>query len=166
MAAGATYEPIATNTLTGTAASVTFSSIPSTYTDLVLITSAKNDSAANSHITIRFNSDSGTNYSDTYMYGTGSGGGSSARDTSATAGAIARHDGTQYAVGITHIQNYANTTTYKTLLSRGGNAGTITQAFATLWRSTSAITSLTVYPNDASNFASGSTFTIYGIASA
>ena len=166
MAAGATYEPIATITLGSAQSSITFSSISGTYTDLILITSAKNDSSANSHITLRFNSDSGSNYSSTYMYGTGSGTGTSACEASQTYGFIARHDGTEYAVGTTHIQNYSNTTIYKSVLSRGGNAGTITQAFVTLWRSTSAITSMVLYPTSASNFASGSSFTLYGVSAA
>jgi hypothetical protein len=162
----ATYEPIATNTLGSAAASVTFSSISGSYTDLVLITSTASDiSSGQGHILCRFNSDSGSNYSVTYLYGTGSSA-VSGRDINQTGAFIGRHEETEFGTGITHIQNYANTTTYKTVLSRGGIAGQILIAYANTWRSTAAITSITLTPNAASNFDSGSTFTLYGIKAA
>ena len=69
MAAGNTYVAIATNTLGSAAASVTFSSIPGTYTDLVIVTQAISATADN--VGIRFNSDSGSNYSQTWLSGNG-----------------------------------------------------------------------------------------------
>jgi hypothetical protein len=65
-----TYEPIATTTLGTAAASITFSSIPATYTDLRLVVVAKAVSA--STLDVRFNNDSGTNYSKTEISGDGS----------------------------------------------------------------------------------------------
>lgn len=168
LAAGSTYTPLATTTLGSAQSSYTFSSISSTYTDLVLVT---NYGASIAGMTpfIRFNSDTGTNYSDTILYGTGSKAGS-ARDTSATRIFIG-----QYQVGssatdgnnmtITHIQNYANSTTYKTVLSRSGAAEKETNAIVGLWRSTSAINSISVVTTSG-NFNTGSTFTLYGIAAA
>jgi len=70
MAAGNTYTPIATQTLSTSAASVTFSSISGAYTDLVLIINAA--SSAQKDIDIRFNSDTAGNYSNTWMAGNGS----------------------------------------------------------------------------------------------
>ncbi len=158
-----TYTPISTQTLSASAASVTFSGIPQTYTDLVLITSSASDlSSGSEHILCRFNSDSGSNYSSTYLYGTGSSA-LSGRNSNTTGAFIGRHEQTELGTGITHIQNYANTTTNKTVISRGGLAGQITIAYVSTWRNTGAITSITLTPNGASNFDSGSTFTLYGI---
>jgi hypothetical protein len=75
-------------------------------------------------------------------------------------------DGTNiYSNAIINIQNYSNTTTYKTALLRSNLAtGTYpgVDAFVGLWRSTSAITSITILPAS-NNLLSGSTFTLYGI---
>ena len=64
MAAGATYEPIATQTLASAAATITFSSIAATYTDLRLIFAKP---IGGSSLLLRFNSDTATNYSWTYL---------------------------------------------------------------------------------------------------
>lgn len=160
MAAGSTYTPIATTTLGSAQASVTFSSIAGTYTDLVLISDSILVSGTGAG-RIRYNSDSGNNYSDTYLYGDGSTA-ASGRDSNLTS-IDYNFIGTSRSTSVCHIQNYSNTTTYKTLVSRG-NGGGITIAYVGLWRSTAAITSIEVI--GASNFASGSTFTLYGIAAA
>jgi hypothetical protein len=165
MAAGSTYTPIATQILGSSASTVTFSSIPSTYTDLVLITSTQsNISSGSDDINVVINSDSTTgHYSMTYLYGTGS-----SAVSSRTAGriGIGRQDSTEFGVGVTHFQNYSNTTTYKSVLSRGSAASQITIAYVGLWQSTSAINQLVLSPSSASTFSTGSTFTLYGIAAA
>lgn len=157
----ATYDCIATTTLGSDTGTVTFSSISGTYTDLVLITSAKYTVNA-SHIRMRYNSDTGNNYSNTVIYGDGSSAASS-RDSNVSFIAIARA-GTEFATGITHIQNYSNTTTNKTSLSRGDLANSLTIAYVGLYRSTSAITTITLTA-DVGSFTTGSTFTLYGIKS-
>jgi len=163
-----TYEPIATTTLTSAQSSVSFSSIVGTYTDLILLTSAADDrNAGDEQINIRFNSDTANNYSVTYMYGTGSSVGAG-RSSNISFGGIDRTGYNQKGAGTTHILNYSNTTTYKTVLSTGGTSesgGTIV-AYVSCWRSTNAITSITLTPNNGSNFDSGSTFTLYGIKAA
>lgn len=161
-----TYESIATTTLSSAQSSVTFSSITGSYTDLVLITStASNLASGSEHILCQFNSDTGSNYSATYFYGTGSSAISS-RNTNTTGAFIGRHEQTEFGTGITHIQNYSNTTTNKTVISRGGLAGGITIAYVSLWRNTAAITSIVLSPFGGSTFDSGSTFTLYGIKAA
>jgi hypothetical protein len=66
----------------------------------------------------------------------------------------------------TAIQNYSNSTTYKTAITRG-NASTAAQAVVNLWRNTAAITSLSIGIGAGSNaYVAGSTFTLYGIAAA
>jgi hypothetical protein len=68
-----TYEPIATNTLSSAVASVTFSSISSAYTDLVLVVNGTSASAGDFSLQVGNGSiDTGTNYSMTALYGNGS----------------------------------------------------------------------------------------------
>jgi hypothetical protein len=163
MAAGATYEPIATNTLGTAASSVTFSSFAG-YTDLVLVTAGTGTTNGAGWLT--FNGDSptsGTSYSNTSLYGDGSTAGSYRRTSQARI-----NDSLFYTTqcnNIFHIMNYANTTTNKTVLLRGNYPGGELNATVGLWRSTSAITSLTL-THSGTTFAAGATFTLYGIAAA
>lgn len=165
MAAGNTYIPIATNTLSSVGATVTFSSIPSTYTDLVLICNAKNTVAQNYEIWIRFNSDSGSNYSQTfaqnYANSTQSG-----KNSSITEIRPGKMNTTSFDATIINIQNYSNSTTYKTTINRYNNAEFVTGMSVGLWRNTNAITSVDVICESGANFAIGSNFSLYGIASA
>jgi hypothetical protein len=156
-----TYESIATQTLGASAASVTFSSIPATYTDLVLIHAGTTD--ANRDISIRFNGDSGSNYSRTLLFGDGSSAGSG-RDSNSTLINF-NFQNTTESTCVAQIMNYSNTTTNKTLLSRENPVSTAAAAIVGLWRDTSAITSITIAPG-AGTLSSGSTFTLYGIKSA
>jgi hypothetical protein len=156
-----TYEPIATQTLGSAASSVTFSSIPSTYTDLVLVAAyecTNNDQFLN----IQFNSDTGSNYSNTNLFGDGSSA-TSNRTSSATAVRAAFY-GSGQSNAIVNIMNYSNTTTNKTVVSRD-NTSTFVVARVNLWRNTSAISSMVIAPSGF-NIASGSTFTLYGIKAA
>lgn len=169
MAAGSTYTPIATTTLTSAAANITFSSIPSTYTDLVLVLVTAEQSGFNGESVLRFNSDSGSNYSNTYLSGSGSATASN-RNTSSTVVRVSYYAGNTLTVGnmnyIVQIQNYSNTTTYKTLLSRSNNASGGIDAIVGLWRSTSAINSISFFYSDSGNVIAGSTATLYGITAA
>lgn len=153
-----TYKPIATVTLGSSASDITFSSIPGTYTDLVLVFNGTNSGAAN--LNIQVNSDTGTNYSFTAMYGTGSSYASN-RGTSTTylrAGYIT----TSQSGSVVQFQNYSSSAIYKTLLARQFVVGGDVESSTSLWRNTAAITSIKVYPSSGT-FASGSTATIYGI---
>ena len=159
----ATYTPIATQTLGSASSSVSFGSIPSTYTDLIL--TIEGTVGSNCGIQMRFNSDSGSNYSFTRMTGDGSSA-SSDRATSITFIELAYYVTTTRNMNIVQIMNYSNSTTYKTVLNRA-NAQSVNigaQAYAELWRSTSAINSITI--NASGNLASGSTLTLYGIEAA
>ena len=167
-----TYEKIATNTVSGTTTtSVTLSSIPSTYTDLILIGSIKGDTASMS-LGLRFNGDSGTNYSTTFLEGDGSSAVSS-RQTNQTKiflSASISYNSTNFGTQIIQLMNYSNTTTYKTLVERfNSNGGSFpgVNAGVGLWRNTSAINQLEILVLVAGQFfAAGSTFTLYGIKSA
>jgi hypothetical protein len=162
-----TYVALDKKIVTGSAvASVEFTGISSAYTDLVIVASNIVASASFPNIQLRFNSDTGTNYSFTQIYGNGTSAGS---DRAPNYSSIIipfpdRYTTSAGYIQIANIQNYSNTTTYKTLLGRSGNAGSGTSAAVGMWRNTAAITSITITAVDA-NFASGSTFTLYGIKS-
>jgi len=161
-----TYEPIATTTLGSTATTVSFTSIPGTYTDLVLVTSIK-AATTNTNQWMRFNSDSGTNYSSTNLYGTGSSALSTIQSSqdkinSVLSGFLTT---TENSLGIYNIMNYSNTTTFKAMSSRFNNSGVVAQTEISLYRSTSAITSIEIFTTPDS-FAVGSTLTLYGIKAA
>lgn len=157
-----TYTPITTTTLTSAASTVTFSSISGTYTDLRIVyaTTASGD-AGNF---LRFNSDGSSNYSRTGLYGNGSSAGSNI-DTSATGIYGPFTMSSAITSNTIDIMNYSNATTYKTCLVRAGAANNSTLVSAGLWRSTSAITSISI-TCDGANFVAGSTFTLYGIKAA
>ena len=163
----ATYEPIATTTLGASAASYTFSSISGTYTDLILISTPK-VTAGSPDVYMQFNGDTATNYSKTGLYGNGTAAsstrGSSQNQINLTANATPTTTlgDVQY---ITHIFNYSNATTNKTVLHRGDRASAGTEAIVGLWRSTAAITSVLIKPSSGS-WDIGSTFTLYGIKAA
>jgi hypothetical protein len=169
MPAGNTYIAIATQTLGSSATSVTFSSIPGTYTDLIIVTSALSPGGGNNSRGYRFelNSDTAANYSQTWLANA-----ASSRETSQTRGRIGGISETANDVTtvLTTFLNYSNTTTYKTVLSKSSNLNTNndTNVFAgvSLWRSTSAITAIKLTMSDNSSFITGSTFSLYGIAAA
>jgi hypothetical protein len=160
-----TYTPIATTTLGSAAGSYTFSSIPSTYTDLIII-SNHGVSTATANFYVRVNGDSGNNYSYTRLKGNGS---TASSDRGSSFNRIVFDgDGASTSrtnVNVINFENYANTTTNKTIFGRSNDSTYSTAALVGLWRSTSAITSITI-GIDGHNFIVGSTFTLYGIKAA
>jgi len=179
-----TYEKIATTTLGSAASSVTFSSISGAYTDLVLIWNG-GITDAGFELGVRLNSDSGTNYSSTAVYGNSSATGSY-RYSNMVCGPVGSQmqGGHIFNMHIINFPNYSNTTTYKTWLTRSSNnysatgSGAITvphvSAIAGLWRSTSAITSISIAESGFGgsgtfaygNTLAGTTMTLYGILKA
>ena len=167
MAAGSTYSQIATTTL-GSAGTATFSNIPQTYTNLVIVMQGAPVSSGPS-IGMQFNGDTGTNYSFTYMFGNGSTA-SSGRGTSRTYGVlfdfVVGMPTTSLSTAIASIPQYQNTSTYKSYIARGSNANTGTDSNVGLWRSTAAITSLSIITTSGSNYQTGAIFSLYGIRGA
>lgn len=160
----ATYEPIATTTLGSAAASITFSSIASSWTDLRLVVVPIMTSAANLYL--RFNSDTGSNYSYTYIYGNG---------TTAASGRLSNFTRIQPYESLEttptmvecDIFSYAGST-YKTVLqrqSRDLNGSGSTNSLVGLWRNTASITTVNL-DLSTSTFATGTTATLYGIKNA
>ena len=160
----ATYEKIATNTLSSAQASVTLSSIPSGYTDLVLVVNGKTDgSGGYNALALRVNSDSATNYSRTIMYG-GPGYTDSYQYSNETSTYITiGQNANAFGNAIVTFQDYSNTTTNKTFLGRDNYSSNVVYATVSLWRNTSAITSITLLGTGGYNIVSGSTFNLYGI---
>jgi len=162
MAAGSTYTPIATTTLGSAAATVTFSSISGSYTDLILVADTQNASGADNFL-LNFNSDTGSNYSVTRLNGNGTSA-SSSRATNQTVLQCGEVNSTR-STTIVHIMNYSNSTTYKTTITRQNTASASVAANVNLWRSTAAITSILI-STSSYNFSAGSQFTLYGIQAA
>ena len=162
MAAGSTYTPIASQTGTGSAGDITFNSIPSTYTDLVLV--ANIFTTANANQTFRVNGSS-TGYSNTWMTGNGSTAvsGRNSSNNSITAQVNIFASSTEPAFHVMQFMNYANTSTYKTVLTRTSRASQATEVFVSLWGNTAAINSITI---SGGTFTTNAVFTLYGIAKA
>jgi len=149
----------------GTAtASVTFSSISSAYTDLVIVASGTATAGGPSTL-VRFNGDTTSNYSYTYL--TGDGTSSTSGRGSTQTSIVASYNGAPFSspnTNIIQVMNYTNTTTFKTVICRAGQTSYGTDAIVGLWRKTpEAITSITL-TTSSSTYAAGSTFSLYGIA--
>jgi hypothetical protein len=167
-----TYEPIATTTLGSTTTDISFSSISGSYTDLILIISMFRVTTSGHGLNIRVGNgsvDTGSNYSFTSLYGNGTAAGSN-RSSNNTSGYIEPYDNsissTNPVTLIVNLMNYSNTSTYKTLLTRGSSAADYANATVTLWRSTAAINTITISSFSTSQFAAGTTITLYGVKSA
>jgi len=166
------YESIATVDVGFSgSSSITFSGIPNTYKHLQVRLIGRTDRAdVRDYYKIRFNSDSGSNYSWHQLYGGGS-------TTGAQAGIVATEIRSFRVAGgndtasvfggqIIDILDYANTNKYKTLRSLGGldtnGAGEISFNSG-LWENTSAITSLTILPGGGTNWVQYTSAALYGI---
>jgi hypothetical protein len=160
-----TYTPIASVTLSSTQSTVTFSNIPQTYTDLVLVTSTQLASSLTA-ITCRLNGDTSALYSSTRLYGNDLNVSTSDRFTNQTFGSIGFTSSTNFVTGIFQFLNYGNATTFKTMLGRStinDNGGYIF-AYVSVWRNTSAVTTLTLGTESGTSWNAGSTFNLYGIS--
>jgi hypothetical protein len=157
-----TYTPLATVTLGSSASSVTFSSIPATYRDLVIVLSGRSNGGGAFNTGMRFNNDTGSNYSNVFMLGDGSSASSGSSTT--TRQDISFYSSVQGDV-IGHIMDYSATDKHKTSLVRYNNQAAVTVARTFRWANTSAITSINFYNGSANGetFASGSTFSLYGV---
>ncbi len=148
------------------AASVTFSSIPATYTHLQVRAFQKTAGAGD--LNFRINADTGGNYSRHYLFGTGSstGAGGSASETAGYVGYTPT--GTYYQTSIIDILDYKNTNKYKTvrsLLGSDANGSGYVLLTSSAWLSTSAITSIS-FTAGGGNFSQYSSFALYGIKGA
>jgi len=163
--ATATMVPLATQTLGSAAASITFSSIPGTYTDLRLVLTGT--TSAGDYLTLQFNGDTGTNYSATGLEGTGT---VAQSGSSTSASSITPQNATQTSTTVPvtltgDFSSYAGGTNKSSLFAFSGDtngAGSVRLTVG-LWRSTSAITSIKIFLTGASNFSTGTIATLWGI---
>lgn len=163
MAAGATYEKIATNTLGSNTQTVNFTSIPSTYTDLVIVVEGTATSSADFTMRVGNSSpDSGSNYSRIFVYGYSSG---VVDDIAGNINGFIFSIYSARSMAIINLMNYANTNVNKTALIRNNNGIDITYASGNLWRSTVAIDTLQ-FTTSTHSFSAGTVFSIYGIKKA
>lgn len=156
----ATYEPIATTTTSGSAGSVDFTGLPSTYTDIVAVMNFS--LSGNNEVYIRFNNDSATNYSRTYFEGNGSTTGTNRQSDTSSIQILGR---STQMTNIINVMNYSNTSTYKTLVARFSSPNEIVGAEVGLWRSAAAINRIT-FSLSAGTFTNGSIISLYGIKAA
>jgi hypothetical protein len=155
----ATYTPLATVTLGGTASSVTFSSIPATYRDLIF--SLELVGSVSEQYFMRLNGDTGSNYSWVQMGADSTGFFTSSTTTTGIRvgffSAISARDNLQLS-----IMDYSATDKHKTALVRTNSNCTVTRAIAGRWANTAAVTSV-VFTFPSGNFNSGSTISLYGV---
>jgi len=161
----ATYEPIATTTLGSAQASITFSSIPQTYTDLVLVINAISN--GNDAMIYQLNGDTnGANYKQVTSGGSGDGtSGFSFRQDLNTFGGVFSTYRNCY---ILNFPRYTSTATYHQMIGHGGVPRDTVRAYASTWFNTAAITSITVasFSTPSYTLSSGSIATLYGIKAA
>lgn len=164
----ATYEPITTTTLTGTTNAVTFSSL-GLYTDIVMVINQKAGASGGYELQFRINGDTGTNYSWARILATPTNATDAAMANSQTQGRIGDVD-TEWQTTIANFMNYRGSTQKAVLAQTQSvntpNNVTRTGCYVSTFHSTSAVTSITIKVESTGTFATGSTFTLYGIKAA
>ena len=164
-----TYTLIASSTVgSGGAANIEFTSIPGTYTDLVLKISARGTGADNS-IVITYNSDAGANYSARYIYGDGSAAASTTASSNLLTTSInpSTYTTSTFANAELYIPNYTSSNN-KSSSHDGVQETNATLAYmaltANLWTNSAAITTIKLSLGAGQNFAQYSTAYLYGIS--
>lgn len=163
-----TFEPIASQKLNASASSITFNSIPGTYTDLRIVFTDISDSGNTQYI--RLNGDTATNYSFLYAtgYGIGINGGMSNNSTYVPIGSYVTGASSTYPwIQIIDIFNYTGSQNKSFLIKNSWTDPSNVENTTTIgmWRSSSAVTSLTLSRTGA-NYLATSMATLYGILKA
>lgn len=177
-----TYEPIFTETLSSNQSSITFSSIPQGYKDLVLVSYAAT-AGTNGSLCIRVGNsttDSGSNYGATYHYGNDNGGTPTTVGTPTQSGSRATNQSLfaisgwsealtigRIAYGRVNIANYSSSSNFKSFVGECVvTDDDIIESWVGSWRSNSPINVITLFNNGGGTLASGSTFSVYGLKGA
>lgn len=169
LAASGSFESISTVTVSTAVSSISFTSIPATYTHLQIRMHVRNTSTSNGY-NMRMNSDTGNNYARHYLYSTGAAIGA-ANNVSTSSMILADAGISTSTAGVfgssfCDILDYRNTSKNKTIKTFGGfdnNGNGLVSLTSGLWFATpAAVTTLTIFP-DAGNFAQYSSFALYGI---
>ncbi|MCX7180709.1 MAG: hypothetical protein NTX56_18750 [Proteobacteria bacterium] len=167
----ATYVAIQTSTVTVATPSVTLSSIPATYTDLILVINAPSLGGGNNSAGLRYecNGDTATNYSQTFLNSDTTGTPVSNREQTQTRGRLGflGQTASTASTAISNFMQYANTNVYKTVLSRTATASSANDGNVyggvSMWKSTSAINAIKITLSDNSNLPAGMTLSLYGV---
>lgn len=150
-----TYTALATTTLSSAVSSVTFSSIPATYRDLIVVINA-GVASPTPNVNLYYNADTtGANYTNVWMQGSSAGANSST-------GLVGIGNIATDGIFILQIMDYSATDKHKTTLGRWQRGATNVFAAAYRWADTAAINSIE-YELSGSSFVAGSTFSLYGI---
>lgn len=153
--------------LSSPASSVTFTSIPQTYKDLVLELSNCNHSYAGSGAVYdqfaQFNSDTANNYSNTKIYGESTYAISTRNSNNASIAGTYPMASSGIGVSVMHVMSYASTSVYKTTLLRDSVSPSAVTANVGLWRSTAAINSIRIGPSGSYTMSAGTTVRLYGL---
>jgi hypothetical protein len=154
-----TYDLISSTVLGSSTSTVSLSSIPSTYRDLVIVVTAI--SSVNAQLRARPNGAT-TNHLSLAAESTGA---TTASVTFSNLGELSQFNnfGTEYAITIIHFFDYAQTNKHKSVLMRMNRAGQGVAMMGGRWASTTAISSIDIY-NDSGTWSAGSTLYLYGIA--
>ena len=163
------FESIASASGTGSSGVITFSSIPSNYQHLQIRWLSKS-TLNGSYVWLNFNGDSSSLYANHYLYSDGSTTPITGNDINQTRlnlyGSLVTSSQTNtHAIHIVDILDYNNTNKFKTVRALGGqdqNGSGVAFISSGLWRSSNAITSITITAN-ADNFGTNSRFALYGI---
>lgn len=167
-------EPIATQLLSGSQTTVSFTNIPSGYKHLQIRCIGRTDranSGGGDYASIRFNGDSGSNYAYHEIYGNGTTAGAQA-GASQTFGFLERLADAGATSGmfgaiVVDILDYSNVYKYKTVRNLGGydnnSTGGSVMLGSSLWMNTAAINSITLAPGGGTNFVINSRFSLYGV---
>jgi len=159
-----TYEAIASQTLGSAASSVSFTSIPGTYTDLFFVAQISNAVAASAVAWMRFNGITSSIYSLTKLIGNGYSASSYRQSNTSIAYIVDAYRQNEITVFTANIMSYSNSAIYKTVLTTDANGAADANRGTMLARLTDAITSIVFVGG--TNFAAGSTFSLYGIKAA
>jgi hypothetical protein len=149
-----TYTPLATVTLASATSTVSFSSIPSSYRDIILVING--NASVNQFTGLRFNSDSGNNYSFVRLFST-----SSSSDTRSY-GLLTTGDSSLTLNAVAHIMDYSATDKHKTAVIRSNIPADNVAAQTFRWANTAAITSISVEAIS-TTWAVGTTINLYGV---
>jgi hypothetical protein len=159
-----TYVALDKVTVVTATPSLTFSSIPATYTDLVIVANCKNTTGATYGLLLQYNGDTTANYSTTLLWGNGTSSSTFRYTTQYNAAFTGWAGNTNFTPLIINIPNYSNSTTYKTTLSRSSDPGDRVGGMVSLWRKTpETVNSITISFEPTTNIAVGSTFELYGV---
>lgn len=157
-----TYDNLASTSSTNNNTTVSFTNINQNFTDLVLMINAKNTSGTNNG-QIVFNSDTSANYSGVYLQFSSTAGGD--RVTNTTNLYTPEFSSGDFSSCVVNIMNYSNNQYDKTVIQRGGEVSERTALWVNTWRSPLPITRIDL-STFGGNWATGSTFALYGIKAA